>query len=129
MAGLTIPSSNALTEGHFGGLFLIHTATTSSFTYTYNPPEAAAMSYVLGVDMVAARATVTTQCFCDMYILTSAFYHDSQSIGEGGGVTFSWRGQIPLISGQTLTVDGESDSDAHWSVVAWGIWGPYQPYP
>lgn len=129
MTALSVPSSNALPAKHFGLRLISYHTSAAGFLQSYSPGWGGAMTYCLGIDVTAVQGTSPEQTFVDMLINGSCFYHDSQSIGEGAGVTYSWRGQLPISTGETLTVIGTSADTENWSCVAWGIWGVYQPYP
>ena len=67
---------------------------------------------ITNIDSVA-KGSSGQQQFCD-YLLSPGgdFYHDSQSIGEGGGVWFSWRGALPMYNGDELVLSLQSSDTA-----------------
>ncbi len=82
---------------------------------------------VLGVDIVAAHAE-PVQCFVEVQIPNGILvYYDSQSAGEGLGVRFTYRGQVPLLAGEGMTVHTSTAGGAtiDWYATAWGLLQPY----
>lgn len=74
---------------------------------------------LLGVDITATQDQ-PVQCWVGLAINGNIFYWDSQSTGEGLGVTFAWRGQILIQPGEHLKADCTSASTIQWGCVMWG---------
>jgi hypothetical protein len=83
-----------------------------------------AVIVLTGIDTTATQAN-PVQCFTNYSLGGSTiFYWESQSTGEGNGVTFSWRGALPLPFGQTLVVDIHAVATIHLAGVAFGYVTP-----
>jgi hypothetical protein len=100
---------------------------TTTVTFSNDPVPAGQQLEVDGVDVVVS-GTEPTQVSCAMSTAHgSQFFYDSQSLGEGLGVNFSWRGALPLQGFDptftvTLTVISGATSPLA-SCVAWGkLW-------
>lgn len=95
---------------------------TSSLSSIYTNATPALM-VIAGIDVTAQNGSAAGPLFCSCAIGTAVFYWDSQSIGEGGGVTFSWRGAHMLFPDETLTVDLECPSGGvdKMSTLCWAL--------
>lgn len=77
---------------------------------------------ICGVDMVIQRDSAGGPYFAHCDIDGALFYWDSQSVGEGRGITFSWRGAQMLFPDETATFHLEVFPDgATKGIVAWGL--------
>lgn len=102
---------------------------TTSFDVSFTPPAVQASTWLLtGVDWTATQAQ-PVHCFTHLALgpEITIFYWDSQSTGEGLGVRWSWRGDLPLFPGDELIIHGDSSAAIVWSATAWGILAPESP--
>lgn len=80
------------------------------------------------IDATAGAVSADTpQLIVSFSISGVVFYYDSQSIGEGLGVRFSWRGaqiieQFGDLEVSFLSLGG---GNVNWAVMASGIAGPF----
>lgn len=98
----------------------------ANFLATYMAPTIGATTYrIQGVDWTATQAA-PVHCFTHLELAPtgSIFYWDSQSTGEGNGVRWSWRGDLPLEAGEGLRVVGTADGSIQWGAVAWALIQP-----
>lgn len=80
------------------------------------------MWVVCGIDAVCTDLGSVSAIECDASVGGVTFYHDSQSIGEGGGVTFAWRGQHQMYPEDDLLVTlKQLDVTTEANVMAWGL--------
>lgn len=79
---------------------------------------------ILGLDLVAAGAE-PSQCFCSFSVPNNCtIFYDSQSTGEGNGIRFTWRGQIPLGPSESMQVYFSSAMSITWSYAISGLLTP-----
>jgi hypothetical protein len=84
-------------------------------------PSPSGTRLVMGMDVVAAHAN-PIQCFCEFRVPSAiSVFYDSQSTGEGNGVRFTWRGQIPISPGESVTIVATSSGSLDWYITAWGL--------
>ena len=75
---------------------------------------------VQGIDATAIHAE-PVQCWVDFFALdVNSMMHDSQSTGEGLGVTFSWRGALPLGYNAEVKCVCHASAPILWAVTIWG---------
>lgn len=83
---------------------------------------------LLGIDTVCSGAEPSqiTMAFW-LGAAATQFYYDSQSTGEGLGVRFSWRGQLPVRAGYPAGITGNviSGPAVDWSGIFWGLVMPF----
>lgn len=92
-----------------------------SFSKAFNQMHAV----LLGGDLTMTGAAGIGPCFASMALGGVIFYWDSQSTGEGQGITFAWRGQLPLGHGDVITWAAQQPaSDLSVSCVMWGYFLP-----
>lgn len=83
---------------------------------------------ITAIDSVCTGSpTGSVQCTVTFAISgVGDFYYDTQTIGEGGGVHFHWRGLVVVSRHEVLhthmTADGGS---VYWSVIASGLAGMF----
>lgn len=78
---------------------------------------------LLGVDAAATDAE-PIQCFLALGITGCQwFYTDSQSTGEGLGVRWTWRGQIPIYENDVFYYRFSASGPINFGITAWGTWG------
>lgn len=83
---------------------------------------------ILGIDFVASGSE-PIQLFVNAQGPSGIqFYYDSQSTGEGNGVRFVWRGQLPLHASETLSVNWTASGSIATYCTAWGLVLPYDVY-
>ena len=123
MPAVFVPGGPYLPPGTFPlRLFSANYSAVASATTTFIN-EVNALVIIAGIDAVATNGSAAGPVYTDFFLQGVDFYHDSQSIGEGQGVTFSWRGAHLLEPGEQLDaqmvcISGEIDS---MSAVGWGI--------
>lgn len=124
MSTAEVPSSNLWFDDAFPLRLISYAVTSSGGTVTYDTgPEPAPLAIILGCDIVASGSE-PIQCFVNLQIPTGIqVYYDSQSTGEGLGVRFPWRGQIPLADGEDVSVQFSSSGSINWYVTVWGVTG------
>jgi len=88
-------------------------------------PRDAGHLLLLGIDVVASDAE-PVHCWVG-YEIPAGYraYWDSQSTGEGLGVRFPWRGQVPLLPTEYVVLHLRSDTSIDWSWVLWGLLSPF----
>lgn len=91
------------------------------FTWTLHNEAEPLLVIVEGIDLVVQDET-DTQWFASFCVnaTDNAFYYDSQSIGEGNGVYFPWRGSLTLYPGDELIAQATGGSEAGGSCQAYG---------
>lgn len=99
-------------------------------TYEHDIVPNALRYVVLGIDLTMTGVDTIGPCFCSFAIGGHIFYWDSQSTGEGLGITFGWRGQIPIQKGDVLIIAADQPStDLVVSSIAWGYCYPPRQIP
>lgn len=96
-------------------------ATSHTFDY-YAALPAGHNGIILGIDVICTDFPTVSDIVVNYFINNIAFYHDSQTIGEGAGVDYAWRGQLPYLNGEHVkaTVVGSAASTTV-SCVMWGL--------
>jgi hypothetical protein len=81
----------------------------------------------LGIDVViTATATGQFNVAFSAIALANYFYYDSQSIGQGGGIRFQWRGMLGVAGSSNVQVQALLvGTSAVWAGTAWGIVLPF----
>lgn len=98
----------------------------ANFLATYSVPLTGGSTIRLqGVDWTATQS-FPVHCFTHLQLQPNGtiFYWDSQSTGEGNGVRWSWRGDLPLGVGDGFQVVGTADGSIQWGAVAWALIEP-----
>lgn len=124
MTALLTPSSNLALPATVNAT-VIHTSTTgTSLSGTYTPSVGGSGFLLLGVDMTCTQAN-PVQCFANCQFGSGGpiFYWDSQSTGEGNGVTFGWRGQLLIPVSTQLICALTAASSITMGIIAWGLRG------
>jgi hypothetical protein len=115
-------SSNDSTPGRIP--FLTQDAGSSSFiASTALSGLDQALWVVQGVDLVIKAGDSPSHWFVEFgYGVGQRFYYYSQSIGEGLGIYFAWRGSIALSPSVAFFVNAHEDGGLvdDWSWSAWG---------
>ena len=122
MSTAEVPSSNLWIPYSFPRRFISYSGTGTNISQTVtNNVFINSMYVILGCDLVASGSE-PVQCFVNLQIPQGVqVYYDSQSTGEGLGVRFPWRGQIPLFYNDTLEVDVSSNASINWYITVWGL--------
>jgi hypothetical protein len=101
-------------------LFNFHVLGTSA-TQTATPSPTGTR-LIMGIDVVAAHAN-PIQCFVEFRVPSAiSVFYDSQSTGQGNGVRFTWRGQVPIGPGETISIVATSSASLDWYLQAWGLY-------
>jgi hypothetical protein len=119
MAALVVSGNSLLTDDSFPFIQRGAASSVSSYTTTITGP-AHACYLVLGFDF-ALGPDEPVQTWFTAANGSSVFYRDSQSTGEGLGVTYAWRGQLPITSGFGLTLACTMFSTISLGWIVWGI--------
>lgn len=86
------------------------------------PNETGGFVLICGIDATATGDPSSGPIDCDFTLNGTNFYHDSQSIGEGRGITFSWRGMHILKDLEDLQVFMHLGvNTANVGFLAWGL--------
>jgi hypothetical protein len=104
-----------------------HQETSSGNTVTRTiAPDGIGACLVLGIELIASGAS-PVQCFANFQVPSgSMVYYDSQSIGEGLGVRFVYRGQAVLLEDESMAVTfSATGGSPQWSLSAWGLALPF----
>lgn len=127
MAALSVPGVTLMGGELRPKRFAAGTSSTSSLEVSYAVGIGQSQILVLGVDITATQAEPVGPLFASAGITdTGPFYWDSQSTGEGLGVTFSWRGQMPVFAGETVYANISGSSlGAVLCAYIWGVIGPF----
>lgn len=125
-AGTGVPLGS--TQATFPVRMLAHSVAATASDDTFFTNSHGGVMIVQCVDAVASQNGSSTPQLAVYYdIAGHRFYFDSQSIGEGEGIRFTWRGGHVLRPGDQLGVHfyviGAGVCD--WSVVATGVAGPF----
>jgi hypothetical protein len=119
---LNLPGVPAYGEPVLLTRMVSHQELTADVSKGYISGEPRCVLVVYGMDAVASQG-FPTQCFCSLQAPTPVeVYYDSQSIGEGLGVCFTWRGAVPLEEGQSLLLHCKSGLGVSWSLTVWGAY-------
>lgn len=95
-------------------------STTASSAVT-DAPVGGVNYVVLGAYYTATGSNPIT-CFWSLRIPAAfTISYDSQSTGQGNGVRFTWRGQIPMNAGENVAHTCTSSAPIFWCGVIWGI--------
>lgn len=122
MSTAEVPSSNLWFEGAYALRLVSHSETSTGGSVTFDTGDnPSPRPIILGVDFVASGFE-PIQCFVNLQVPTGIqVYYDSQSTGEGLGVRFPWRGQIPVLDGEDVTAEFSSSGTINWYVTVWGL--------
>lgn len=126
MTATDIASSNLFWPGAVPLRLISHTESSTGKTLVSAPAAwGAGGQIILGMD-ATAWGTSPDQCFAQFYVPTStSVWYDSQSIGEGLGIRFTWRGQIPIGTSETVSFYFNAASATNWAVSVWGLLTPH----
>lgn len=103
----------------------LSTTSTGTTDTIFQPAWGNGGIVVLGFDLVAWNAN-PVQCFCRLDLPTNcAVFYDSQSAGEGNGIRFTWRGQIPLGPSESFSVYFSAVAAITWSYAVHGLLTPF----
>lgn len=132
MPAVFVPGNSLLPDDSLPWRFVLHSfvpSGDSSYTYT-NGDHSESMGLLLGVDVTVTDSISTPQIFLTVDLTGCQFYRDSQTIGEGAGIDFAWRGQLPMYPNEHLnwTLTG-TDSHCTVGLTAWGVVGPWFQSP
>lgn len=127
MTALLTPSSNLWYPSTINRILCKNQGSGTSLSATYTPSVGGSGGLLLGVDMTATQAN-PVQCFASLQLGTGGpiFYWDSQSTGEGNGITFGWRGQLKIDVSVELICTLTAASTITLGIVAWGLVGQLQ---
>lgn len=122
MTATDIASANLWWPNAIPSRCISATSSTASQSFDFLGAAAAAgTTLVMGMDVVASGAE-PVQCFCALQLPRGVtVFYDSQSTGEGLGVRFTWRGQIPIGGTDEGSVVVRSSGTIPWAVTVWGI--------
>lgn len=124
MTALAVPGNSGLPDDAFTWRFLGGPEVIEVYDSTFTV-NALSKGVLLGADLTMTGATGVGPCFASLAIGGVTFYWDSQSTGEGSGITFAWRGQLPIIGGDQLHwYASQPGSDLSVSSVMWGYVNP-----
>jgi hypothetical protein len=117
------PSANLYIPGTVNKRVITASTTGSNLGGTFTPEAGGSGLLLLGVDWTATQGTGSYNVYAQV-ASGPIFYWDSQSIGEGNGVTYAWRGQLIVNPGEQLScqIVGGS-STAVLGIIAWGLQG------
>jgi hypothetical protein len=119
-SGLALPDAVPQIMGR------IATGSVTSAHVNFTQGSTDTVAVLLGADMTATQAE-PVQVFA--HLVGNAgeiFYWDSQSTGEGNGVTFSWRGYYPLEHNDTIDAYVTAASGIIMGIVLWGCLVPFK---
>lgn len=124
MTALLTPSSNLYVPSTINNVVISSSTTGTALSGTFTPEAGGSGFLLLGVDMTCTQAQ-PVQCFanCQLGVGGPIFYWDSQSTGEGNGVTFGWRGQLIVHPTIELICALTAASSIVMGIVAWGLQG------
>lgn len=122
MSTADVPSSNLYIPYANPRRLLTYSATGTGFTQTVNNTATLAPYWlILGCDIVASGAE-PVQCFVNLQVPAGQqIYYDSQSTGEGLGVRFPYRGQVPVLPNESFAVQVSSSAAITWYATVWGL--------
>lgn len=124
MTALLTPSSNLYIPATVNRVLAQGQTTGTALTVTYTPSVGGSGGLLLGVDMTCTQAN-PVQCFANIQLGSGGpiIYWDSQSTGEGNGVTFGWRGQLYVSPSVHLNCALTAAASITMGIVVWGLVG------
>lgn len=111
--------------GSVPATYLQVSQSTADFEFSYENSTPGILAVITSIDAVA-QGSSPVQCFCQFLIEPNiGFFYQSQSVGEGLGVYFSWRGWLPLYYLKSVGVKATSAAAEIWSCTISGLSVPW----